>query len=175
MNKGRAVQLPIDIESIKGFMDAEEGRALHEAALEASRLGPVLEIGSYCGKSTVYIGTACQQNGAVLYALDHHYGSEENQKGWEHHDEALYDAETDRLNTFPLFRRTYSSSSRNASQIQSMTGASALPVIAATSKRQGRRASGGWAARKACAAIARRCILRRSTEAAAPPKPALRR
>ena len=100
------MQLPIDIESIKGFMDAEEGRALHEAALEASRLGPVLEIGSYCGKSAVYIGTACQKNGAALYALDHHYGSEENQQGWEHHDEALYDPETDRLNTFPLFRRT---------------------------------------------------------------------
>ncbi|MBX3492183.1 MAG: class I SAM-dependent methyltransferase [Parvibaculum sp.] len=87
-------------------MDAEEGWALHEAALEASRRGPVLEIGSYCGKSTVYIGTACQANGAVLYALDHHYGSEENQQGWEHHDAELQDAETGRLNTFPLFRRT---------------------------------------------------------------------
>ncbi|MEP5366872.1 class I SAM-dependent methyltransferase, partial [Parvibaculum sp.] len=104
--KARAVDLPIDIESIKGFMDPAEGRALNEAAAEASRMGPVLEIGSYCGKSTVYMGVACQRNGAVLYALDHHYGSEENQKGWEHHDDALYDAETDRLNTFPLFRRT---------------------------------------------------------------------
>ena len=101
-----ARKLSIDIEAVKGFMDAEEGWALHEAALEASRRGPVLEIGSYCGKSTVYIGTACQANGAVLYALDHHYGSEENQEGWEHHDEALQDAETGRLNTFPLFRRT---------------------------------------------------------------------
>ncbi|MGB3810823.1 MAG: class I SAM-dependent methyltransferase [Parvibaculum sp.] len=99
-------KLPVDIESIKGFMDAEEGWALHDAALEASKLGPCLEIGSYCGKSTVYIGVAAQANGAVLYALDHHYGSEENQKGWEHHDATLYDAETDRLNTFPLFRRT---------------------------------------------------------------------
>lgn len=98
--------LPIDIEAVKGFMDAEEGWALHDAALEASKLGPCLEIGSYCGKSTVYIGVACQRNGAALYALDHHYGSEENQKGWEHHDAALYDAETDRLNTFPIFRRT---------------------------------------------------------------------
>ncbi|HEX7777484.1 MAG TPA: class I SAM-dependent methyltransferase [Parvibaculum sp.] len=99
-------KLPVDIESIKGFMDAEEGWALHDAALDASKRGPVMEIGSYCGKSTVYIGTACQLNGAVLYALDHHYGSEENQKGWEHHDASLHDAETDRLNTFPLFRRT---------------------------------------------------------------------
>jgi predicted O-methyltransferase YrrM len=99
-------KLPIDIETIKGFMDAEEGWALHDAALEASKRGPVMEIGSYCGKSTVYIGVACQRNGAALYALDHHYGSEENQKGWEHHDASLHDAETDRLNTFPLFRRT---------------------------------------------------------------------
>jgi predicted O-methyltransferase YrrM len=99
-------KLPIDIESIKGFMDAEEGWALHDAALDASKRGPVMEIGSYCGKSTVYIGTACQLNGAALYALDHHYGSEENQKGWEHHDASLHDAETDKLNTFPLFRRT---------------------------------------------------------------------
>ncbi|MDR3500497.1 MAG: class I SAM-dependent methyltransferase [Parvibaculum sp.] len=99
-------KLPIDIETIKGFMDADEGWALHDAALEASKRGPVMEIGSYCGKSTVYIGVACQRNGAALYALDHHYGSEENQKGWEHHDASLHDAETDRLNTFPLFRRT---------------------------------------------------------------------
>ena len=70
--------LPIDIEDVKGFMPEDEGWALHEAALEASRLGPVLEIGSYCGKSTVYIGIAAQANGVVLYALDHHYGSEEN-------------------------------------------------------------------------------------------------
>ena len=102
----RGRELPIDIEAVKGFMDAEEGWALHDAALEAAKLGPCLEIGSYCGKSTVYIGTACKANGAVLYALDHHYGSEENQKGWEHHDTSLYDAETDKLNTFPLFRRT---------------------------------------------------------------------
>ncbi|MBI1263032.1 MAG: class I SAM-dependent methyltransferase [Rhizobiales bacterium] len=98
--------LPIDIETVKGFMDAEEGWALHEAALETTVRGPALEIGSYCGKSTVYMGVACKMNGSVLYALDHHYGSEENQRGWEHHDETLYDPQTDRLNTFPLFRET---------------------------------------------------------------------
>ena len=75
------MDLPIDIESIKGFMDPAEGQALHEAAAEASRMGPVLEIGSYCGKSTVYMGVACQRNGAGLYALVHHFGSEENLNG----------------------------------------------------------------------------------------------
>jgi predicted O-methyltransferase YrrM len=98
--------LPIDIESVKGFLDAEEGWALHDAALQASKHGPCLEVGSYCGKSTVYLGAACQASGGVLFALDHHYGSEENQRGWDHHDAALYDAETDSLNTLPEFRRT---------------------------------------------------------------------
>lgn len=98
--------LPIDPESVKGFLDAEEGWALYEAALEAARLGPCMEIGSYCGKSTLYLGAACKQAGGVLFALDHHYGSEENQRGWEHHDASLYDAETESLNTLPEFRRT---------------------------------------------------------------------
>ncbi|MGK2742298.1 class I SAM-dependent methyltransferase [Tepidicaulis sp. LMO-SS28] len=100
------ISLPIDVETVKGFLDPAEGAALYEAALEVSPLGPVLEIGSYCGKSTVWIGAACQKNGTVLFALDHHRGSEENQAGWEHHDTELYDAETGMLNTLPLFRRT---------------------------------------------------------------------
>lgn len=100
------ISLPIDVETVKGFLDPAEGAALYEAALEVSPLGPVLEIGSYCGKSTVWIGAACQKNGTVLFALDHHRGSEENQAGWEHHDGELYDSETGMLNTLPLFRRT---------------------------------------------------------------------
>jgi len=98
--------LPIDPESVKGFLDPKEGEALYGAALEAGALGPCLEIGSYCGKSTVYFGAACQKAGSVLFALDHHRGSEENQVGWEHHDSELYDPETGLLNTLPLFRQT---------------------------------------------------------------------
>lgn len=100
------VTLPIDIESIKGFLDPAEGNALYRAAREVSGQGACLEVGSYCGKSTVYYGLACQETGSVLYALDHHLGSEENQAGWEHHDPSLADDETGMLNTFPLFRRT---------------------------------------------------------------------
>jgi len=100
------LQLPIDIETVKGFLAPEEGEALYRAAREVGSLGPCLEIGSYCGKSTVYFGLGCQEAKGVLYALDHHLGSEENQAGWEHHDESLADAETGMLNTFPLFRRT---------------------------------------------------------------------
>jgi len=99
-------ELPIDPESIKGFLDAEEGWALYDAALAMASRGPCLEVGSYCGKSTLYLGSACKAAGGVLYALDHHYGSEENQRGWAHHDAALYDAETGSLNTLPEFRRT---------------------------------------------------------------------
>ena len=86
-----AVSLPIDINSIKGFLAADEGEALYERALQASRLGPCLEIGSYCGKSTVYLGHACRQTGSVVYALDHHRGSEEHQLGEQYHDPELYD------------------------------------------------------------------------------------
>ncbi|MEQ9518500.1 MAG: class I SAM-dependent methyltransferase [Parvibaculum sp.] len=101
-----SVKLPIDIETVKGFLRVDEGEALYHAAREVASRGACLEIGSYCGKSTVYFGLACQEQASVLYALDHHLGSEENQAGWEHHDESLADPETGMLNTFPLFRQT---------------------------------------------------------------------
>jgi len=94
------------INDIKGFLDPEEGRGLYDIALEASRLGPCLEIGSYCGKSAVYIGSACRENGAVLFSIDHHRGSEEQQAGEEYFDPALFDFKTFSMDTFPLFRRT---------------------------------------------------------------------
>lgn len=95
-------------ESVKGFMPPDEGLALFDAALEAGGAvpgAPFVEIGSYCGKSSVYIGEAARQRETVLFAVDHHRGSEENQSGWEHHDTALLD-ETGRLDTLPFFRRT---------------------------------------------------------------------
>ena len=100
------ISLPINIDAVKGFMDVAEGVALHDAALEIADLGPVMEIGSYCGKSTVYLGTACKARGALLYALDHHRGSEENQPGWEHHDPDTWDARAGAMDTMPFFRDT---------------------------------------------------------------------
>jgi hypothetical protein len=94
------------IDRIKGFMDPEEGRALFEIALEASRRGPVLEIGSYCGKSAVYLGSACRENGAALFSIDHHRGSEEQQPGEAYFDPALFDFKNFCMDTFPSFRRT---------------------------------------------------------------------
>ena len=94
------------LDSIKGFLDAEEGSGLYDIALKASLLGPCLEIGSYCGKSAVYLGSACRENGAVLFSIDHHRGSEEQQPGEAYFDPALFDFKIFCLDTFPLFRRT---------------------------------------------------------------------
>jgi len=92
--------------SVKGFMPDDEGLALHAAGLVAGRVGPLLEIGSYCGKSAVYLGTAARRAGTVLVTVDHHHGSEENQTGWEHHDPEVVDPRTGRMDTLPFLRRT---------------------------------------------------------------------
>jgi len=89
-----------------GFMPDDEGLALTAAGRDAASVGPLLEVGSYCGKSAVYLGAAARTAGAVLFSVDHHRGSEENQAGWEHHDPELVDAATGRMDTLPFFRRT---------------------------------------------------------------------
>ena len=86
-------------------MPDDEGLALHDAAASLTVDGPMLEVGSYCGKSAVYLGTAARAVGRVLYALDHHRGSEENQAGWEHHDSEVVDPGIGRMDTLPFFRR----------------------------------------------------------------------
>ena len=93
-------------EAARGFMPPDEGLALYEAAASVAVDGPLLEVGSYCGKSTVYLGAAARPSGRVVFAVDHHRGSEENQAGWEHHDPEVVDPETGRMDTLPFFRRT---------------------------------------------------------------------
>ena len=100
------MQLPIDIEEIKGFLDPVEGEALHRYAGSVAHLAPALEVGSYCGKSTVYLGLACKEAGATLFAVDHHRGSEEHQPGEEYHDEALFDGNAGLMDSFREFRAT---------------------------------------------------------------------
>lgn len=92
----------------KGFMPDDEGLALHEAALDAARRvsAPLLEVGTYCGKSAVYIGAAAREAGTVLFTVDHHRGSEENQAGWDSHDLEVVDPRTGRMDTLPFFRET---------------------------------------------------------------------
>jgi predicted O-methyltransferase YrrM len=94
------------LESIKGFLDEEEGRCLYETALTAGRQGPCLEIGSYCGKSSVYLGLACKEIDSILFTVDHHRGSEEQQPGAEYFDPELYDPRSGRIDTFREFRKT---------------------------------------------------------------------
>lgn len=94
------------IDRVKGFLDPQEGQMLYEIALEASRLGPCLEIGSYCGKSALYLGSACRENGATLFSIDHHRGSEEQQPGEAYFDPALFDFKAFCVNSLPWFRQS---------------------------------------------------------------------
>jgi predicted O-methyltransferase YrrM len=93
--------------SIKGFMPEDEGLALYRCGLlaAAAGLGPMLEVGTYCAKSSVYLGNAARDRGGVLFTVDHHRGSEENQAGWDHHDSTLVDPVSGRMDTLPLARR----------------------------------------------------------------------
>ena len=89
-----------------GFMPPDEGLLLHRWAREQLPFGVVLEVGSYCGKSAIYLGAAAREVGGTVVTVDHHRGSEENQAGWEHHDASLVDAESGLMDTLPVFRRT---------------------------------------------------------------------
>jgi MMP 1-O-methyltransferase len=114
-----------------GFMPPEEGDALHEAAIDAGRScpgKPFVEVGSYCGRSTIWLGAAARASNTVLFAVDHHRGSEENQPGWDFHDPTLVDPESGKIDTLPHFRRTIHGTGLEDSVI-AVVGSS--PVIAA--------------------------------------------
>ena len=100
------MRFALDPNEVKGFLDPDEGARLYDLALAVSASGPCLEVGSYCGKSTIYLASACRAQGAVLYAVDHHRGSEEHQVGEAYHDPALYDTAAERMDSFRTFRRT---------------------------------------------------------------------
>ncbi|MHA6803326.1 class I SAM-dependent methyltransferase [Salinifilum ghardaiensis] len=93
-------------ESTPGFMPVDEGLALHRAAIGHLGAGTAVEIGTYCGKSTLYLAAAARHTGGVVVTVDHHRGSEEHQPGWEYHDPDLVDPEVGRLDTLGAFRRT---------------------------------------------------------------------
>ena len=95
---------PQAIAAIKGFLEEEEGRRIYDLALEAGPMGPCLEIGSYCGKSTVYLAAACRQTGSTLFAVDHHRGSEEQQPGELYFDPELVDPRFGRIDSLPFLR-----------------------------------------------------------------------
>ncbi|MEU4132657.1 class I SAM-dependent methyltransferase [Streptomyces wuyuanensis] len=94
-------------EAAQGFMPAGEGLALYAAAAAAGELGlPLLEVGTYCGRSTILLADAAREAGTVAVTVDHHRGSEEQQPGWDYHDPGLVDPEVGRMDTLPAFRRT---------------------------------------------------------------------
>lgn len=91
---------------IKGFLHEREASCLYELALISTNKAPCLEIGSYCGKSAAYIGSACQETGSILFSLDHHCGSEEQQPGETYFDPELMNKETGKIDTLKFFRKT---------------------------------------------------------------------
>ncbi|MFB6620559.1 class I SAM-dependent methyltransferase [Streptomyces sp. NPDC056367] len=94
-------------EAAKGFMPMGEGLALYAAAASAAALGlPLLEVGTYCGRSTILLADAAREAGVAAITVDHHRGSEEQQPGWEYHDPTVVDPEIGLMDTLPTFRRT---------------------------------------------------------------------
>lgn len=95
-------------EAAKGFMPVDEGLALYAAAAEAAEaLGlPLLEVGTYCGRSTILLADAARAAGVTAVTVDHHRGSEEQQPGWDYHDPEVVDPEGGQMDTLPTFRRT---------------------------------------------------------------------
>ena len=93
-------------EATQGFMPEDEGTALHDAALRYLGEGVGVEIGTYCGRSTIYLGAAARATGGTIVTIDHHRGSEEHQPGWEYHDPALVDSHTGRIDTAGKLRHT---------------------------------------------------------------------
>ena len=121
----------------RGFMPDDEGEALYRAARRAgdhavpAAVPPTfVEIGAWCGKSTVYLGAAAEASGSVVFSIDHHRGSEENQPGWEYHESDLVDVEAGRIDTLLHWRRTITAAGLEASVV-GVVGDS--PTVAARS------------------------------------------
>lgn len=108
----------------KGFMPPDEGLLLFRRALERLPHGPALEVGTYCGKSAIYLGAAARSVGGTVFTVDHHRGSEENQAGWEHHDPSTVDPEFDRMDTLGMFRKNIARAGLE-SEVVAIVGASA--------------------------------------------------
>ncbi|MFD6857273.1 class I SAM-dependent methyltransferase [Rhodococcus sp. NPDC060090] len=115
-------------EATPGFMPIDEGTALHDAAVRYLGDGVGVEIGTYCGRSTVYLGEAAKATGGTIVTVDHHHGSEEHQPGWEYHDSSLVDPHTGRLDTVGKLRHTLSDGALE-SHVVAIVGSS--PQVAA--------------------------------------------
>lgn len=125
-----AAALPDELAALiartKGFMPEDEGLALHAAAVEFCSGGVALEIGTYCGKSTIYLAHAASVTGSTVVTIDHHRGSEEQQPGWEYHDESLVDPEVGLMDTLPFARRAIAASGLEESVVAMVGRSSAI-------------------------------------------------
>lgn len=111
-------------EEARGFMPPDEGLALFEIAAAYGSRGPICEIGTYCGKSAVYLGAGARTAGSVVFTVDHHRGSEEIQPGWPHHDPELVDPKSGRMDSLPFFRETIAAAGLE-DEVIAVVGASA--------------------------------------------------
>ena len=98
-----------DIYSLKGFMPVHEGTALMKWCSEFCTSNPVLEIGSFCGKSAHLMAYALQGNNQKVFTIDHHLGSEEHQADQEYFDPEIYDENLKVVNTLPIFLKNLES------------------------------------------------------------------
>ena len=103
--------------SARGFMPHDEGLCLYQTVLEITVQGPIVEVGSYCGKSAIYMGAAAAETGSVVFTIDHHRGSEEMQEGWEHHDGEVVNRDTGRIDSLPALRRNLEESGLEGSVV----------------------------------------------------------
>ena len=97
-----------DFDSVKGFLDHNEGILLYQMAKKYCFKTFAVEIGSYCGKSACYIGQACKENMTHLVTIDHHRGSEEQQFGEQYFDPDEYDYKKERVDTLPSLLKNIS-------------------------------------------------------------------
>src|SRR6185436_1935566 len=105
----------------KGFLDEEEGQRLYELAYDHARLGPIVEIGTYCGKSSVWVGSGAAAAGGLLVCVDHHRGNEEQQPGELYHDADLVDPSTGLMDSLRFLRRTLRAAELERSAIVMVT------------------------------------------------------
>jgi predicted O-methyltransferase YrrM len=122
------IRLPIDIDRIKGFLSRAEGELLYRCAAGLDATAPALEIGSYCGKSTVYLGLGCRAAGRSLLAVDHHRGSEEHQPGEAFHDPELTD-DAGGVDTLRSFRRTLAAAGLEDTVIPVLAGSAQFSAV----------------------------------------------
>lgn len=89
-------------ERAKGWLIREEAELLYRLATAASRRGRVVELGSYCGRSSIVLAAALKDASfGSLVCVDTFRGSAEHQPGCRHFDaETLVDGV---VNTYPAF------------------------------------------------------------------------